>query len=52
VQRPLLGTNGFVVIVFDDKENGQYKSQLVAGGHMTDVPLESIYSSVISHRSQ
>jgi len=34
--------------VFDVKHDGRHKSQLVADGHLTEVPLDSIYSGVIS----
>ncbi len=34
--------------VFDVKHDGRHKSHLVAGGHLTDVPLESVYSEDIS----
>ena len=37
--------------VFDVKHDGRHKSRLVAGGHLTDVPLESVYSGVVSLRS-
>ncbi len=37
-----------VHLVFDVKHDGQHKSRLVAGGHLTEVPLDSIYSSVVS----
>jgi len=38
-------------LVFDVKHDDQHKTQLVAGGHMTNVPLENVYSGVISLRS-
>jgi hypothetical protein len=37
-----------VRLVFDAKHDGQHKACLVADGHLTDVPLESVYSSVVS----
>ena len=37
--------------VFDVKHDGRHKSHLVAGGHLTDVPLESVYSGVVSLQS-
>ncbi len=40
-----------VHFVFDVKHDGRHKSRLVAGGHMTDVPLDSVYSGVVSLRS-
>jgi hypothetical protein len=30
------------------KHNGRHKSRLVAGGHLTYVPVNSIYSGVVS----
>jgi hypothetical protein len=36
--------------VFDVKDNGQHKAPLVADGHLTEVPLESVYSGVVSLR--
>jgi hypothetical protein len=36
--------------VFDVKCNGQHKACLVAGGHLTDEPDDSVYSSVVSLR--
>ena len=39
-----------VHLVFDVKHDGRHKARLVAGGHMTPVPLESVYSSVVSLR--
>ena len=35
-----------VHFVFDVKEDGHCKAQLVAGGHLTPIPYESVYSSV------
>ena len=35
-------------IVYIVKHDGCHKACLVAGGHLTDTPVESIYSSVIS----
>ena len=39
-----------VHLVFDVKHDGRHKARLVAGGHLTPVPLESVYSSVVSLR--
>ena len=39
-----------VHLVFDVKHNGRHKARLVADGHLTDVPLESVYSEVVSIR--
>ena len=38
-------------MVFDVKEDGRRKSLFVAGGHMTEPPRDSVYSSVASLRS-
>ena len=35
-------------MVYDIKHNGRHKARLVAGGHLTDVPMESVYSGVVS----
>jgi len=40
-----------VHFVFAVKHDGRFKSRLCAGGHLTDVPLESVYSGVVSLRS-
>ena len=37
--------------VYDMKHDGRHKARYVAGGHLTPVPLESVYSSVVSLRS-
>jgi len=37
-----------VHFVYAVKHDGRHKSRLVAGGHLTKVPLDSIYSGVIS----
>ena len=37
-------------LVFDVKHDGRHKARLVADGHLTDIPLESIYSGVVSLR--
>ena len=39
-----------VHFIFDVKHNGRRKPHLVADGHLTEVPLESIYLGVISLR--
>jgi Reverse transcriptase (RNA-dependent DNA polymerase) len=53
-----LGTkvpDGFKLIrchfVFDVKHDGRHKARYVAGGHMTDPPLDSVYSGVVTLRS-
>ena len=35
-------------MVYNVKHDGRHKARLVAGGHLTDTPLESVYSSVVS----
>jgi Reverse transcriptase (RNA-dependent DNA polymerase) len=44
--------NGFknirVHLVFDVKHNGRHMARLVADGHLTDIPLNSVYSGVMS----
>ena len=37
--------------VFDVKHDGQHTARYVAGGHLTDPPLDSIYSGVVSLHS-
>ena len=37
-----------VHFVYDVKHDGRHKSHLVAGGHLTDIPLESVYSGAVS----
>ena len=39
-----------VHFVYAVKHDGRYKSRLVAGGHLTDIPIDSVYSSVVSLR--
>ena len=39
-----------VHLVYDVKHDGRHKARLVADGHLTDVPLESVYSGVVSLR--
>jgi hypothetical protein len=36
--------------VYAVKHDGRYKSRIVAGGHLTEAPIESIYSGVVSLR--
>jgi Reverse transcriptase (RNA-dependent DNA polymerase) len=38
-------------MVYDVKHDGRHKSRLVAGGHLTLEPVDSIYSSVVSLRA-
>jgi Reverse transcriptase (RNA-dependent DNA polymerase) len=46
--------NGFkrirVHLVFDIKHDGRHKARLVADGHLTDIPIDSVYSGVVSLR--
>jgi hypothetical protein len=37
-----------VHMIYDVKHDGRHKARLVAGGHLTPIPLESIYSGVVS----
>jgi hypothetical protein len=37
-------------LVYDCKHDGRHKAWMVANGHLTDIPLESIYSGVVSLR--
>lgn len=37
-------------MIYDVKHNGRHKAGLVADGHLTDVPDDSVYSSVVSLR--
>jgi hypothetical protein len=39
-----------VHLVFDVKHDGRHKARLVADGHLTDVPVDSVYSGVVSLR--
>lgn len=39
-----------VRMIYAVKHDGRHKSRLVAGGHLTDVPVESVYSGVVSLR--
>lgn len=39
-----------VHLFYDVKHDGRHKARLVAGGHMTEIPLDSVYSSVVSLR--
>ena len=40
-----------VHMVYDVKHDGRHKSRLVADGHLTPTPVDSVYSSVVSLRS-
>lgn len=39
-----------VHVVYDCKHNGRCKARYVADGHLTDVPVDSVYSRVVSLR--
>ena len=39
-----------VHLVFDVKHDGRHKVRLVADGHLTEVPVDSVYSGVVSLR--
>jgi hypothetical protein len=39
-----------VHLVFDVKHDGRHKARCVADGHLTDIPLDSVYSGVVSLR--
>jgi hypothetical protein len=37
-------------LIYDVKHDGRHKARLVADGHLTDIPDETVYSSVVSLR--
>jgi hypothetical protein len=37
-------------LVFDCQHDGHHKARMVADGHLTEIPIESVYSGVISLR--
>jgi hypothetical protein len=37
-------------LVYNCKHDGRHKARMVADGHLTDIPLESMYSGVVSLR--
>ena len=39
-----------VHLVWDVKHDGKHKARCVADGHLTSVPVDSVYSSVVSLR--
>jgi len=39
-----------VHLVYAVKHDGRHKARLVAGGHLTDTPIDSVYSSVVPLR--
>ena len=43
--------DGFLHFVYAVKHDGRFKARLVADGHLTKEPVESIYSGVVSLKS-
>src|SRR5687768_17622379 len=39
-----------VHLIYDVKHDGRHRARLVADGHLTDLPAESVYSGVVSLR--
>ena len=39
-----------VRMIYDVKHDARHKARLVAGGHLTDIPTDSVYSGVVSLR--
>ena len=37
-------------LIFTVKHDGRHRARLVAGGHLTETPIDSVYSSVVSLR--
>ena len=37
-----------VHLIFDIKHDGRHRARLVADGHLTDIPLDSVYTGVVS----
>ena len=37
-------------LIYAVKHDGRHKARMVADGHLTDIPLESVYSGVVSLR--
>ena len=37
-------------MIFDIKYDGRHKARMVAGGHQADIPIDSVYSGVVSLR--
>ena len=37
-----------LIVVYDVKHDGWHKTWIIAGGHLTDIPTESVYSGVVS----
>ena len=39
-----------VYLIFDYKHDGRHPRRLVANGHLTDIPVDSVYSGMVSLR--
>ena len=39
-----------VHLIFDIKHDGRHNARCVADGHLTDIPVDSVYSGVVSLR--
>ena len=39
-----------VHLIFEVKHNGQHKARCVGNGHLTNIPIDSVYSGVVSLR--
>jgi hypothetical protein len=50
VKAPIGYTKIRVHLIYDIKHDGRHKARLVADGHLTDIPLESVHSGVVSLR--
>ena len=37
-----------ILMVYNVKHDGQHRARMVAAGHLTEVPIENVYSGVIS----
>jgi hypothetical protein len=37
-----------VLFIYDVKQDGRHKAQLVADGHPTNIPVDSVYSGVVT----
>ena len=37
-------------MIYPVKHDGRHKARLVAGGYLTDIPIDSVYSGVVSLR--
>jgi hypothetical protein len=50
VKTPMGYKKIWVHLIIDVKHDGRQKARLVADGHLADIPLESVYSGVVSLR--